>query len=96
MRPSPVHFLILVLVIIVIFGAAKLPMVAKNLGKSMKVFKSEVKDLRDDESADDEAKEITDAQRRADTGGFHRAERTAEERIGEPRTEGEPRHDDRL
>lgn len=44
----PVHILILVIVIIVIFGAAKLPDVARNLGKSMKIFKQEVKELAED------------------------------------------------
>ena len=46
MRPEPIHILILVIVILLIFGAPKLPMIAKNIGKSLKVFKSEVDDLR--------------------------------------------------
>ncbi|MCQ9366808.1 Sec-independent protein translocase subunit TatA [Brevibacterium sp. 50QC2O2] len=45
---SPMHILIVVLVIVLIFGAAKLPSVAKNLGKSMKIFRDEVKDLGKD------------------------------------------------
>ena len=48
MRPEPIHILILVIVILLIFGAPKLPMIAKNIGKSLKVFKSEVDDLRGD------------------------------------------------
>lgn len=48
---SPVQLIILLVVILLIFGAPKLPLIAKNIGKSLKVFKSEVKDLRkDDES----------------------------------------------
>lgn len=48
MRPEPIHILILVIVILLIFGAPKLPMIAKNIGKSLKVFKSEVDDMRGD------------------------------------------------
>lgn len=95
MRPQPVHLLILVLAIIVVFGVAKLPMVAKNLGRSMKVFKSEIKDLRDDDGSDDDAKEITDAQRRADSGSAH-GSAPAADRVSEARSEGESRRDDDL
>lgn len=79
MRPEPIHILILLIVILVIFGAPKLPMIAKNLGKSAKIFKSEIKDLRGDEGepgADRGAErhEITDApERPADVQ--HRASR---------------------
>ncbi|GAA4425227.1 hypothetical protein GCM10023169_22680 [Georgenia halophila] len=45
---QPTHILILVLVIVLIFGATKLPSIAENIGKSLKVFKKEVKELRDD------------------------------------------------
>lgn len=66
MRPEPIHILILVIVIVVIFGAAKLPSIAKNIGKSMKVFKSEIKDLREDSDSENTSTkaaptEITDA-----------------------------------
>lgn len=52
MRPEPIHILILVIVILLIFGAPKLPMIAKNIGKSLKVFKSEVDDLRTDKDSE--------------------------------------------
>lgn len=50
MRPEPIHIIILILVIVVVFGAAKLPMIAKNLGRSAKVFRDEVKTMRSDDS----------------------------------------------
>lgn len=49
MRPGIWQILIVVLVIVVIFGASRLPGVAKNVGKSMKVFRDEVKDFGKDE-----------------------------------------------
>lgn len=47
MKPSFVQIAIVILIIVIIFGAPKLPQLARSLGQSMKIFKSEVKDLRD-------------------------------------------------
>lgn len=59
---KPLEILIIVLVIVVIFAAPKLPMIAKNIGKSLKVFKSEVKDLKDDKDGSaDAGKDAADA-----------------------------------
>ncbi|WP_152346445.1 MULTISPECIES: twin-arginine translocase TatA/TatE family subunit [Brevibacterium] len=49
MKPSFVQIAIVILIIVIIFGAPKLPQLARSLGQSMKIFKSEVKDLRGDE-----------------------------------------------
>lgn len=46
---SGAHFLILLLVILLIFGAPKLPGLAKSIGQSMKILKKEVREM----SADD-------------------------------------------
>ncbi|MGW6130545.1 Sec-independent protein translocase subunit TatA [Cellulomonas sp. NPDC055163] len=45
---KPTHILILVIVIILLFGAKRLPDLARSVGQSLKIFKSEVKDLTDD------------------------------------------------
>lgn len=50
MKPSFVQIAIVILIIVIIFGAPKLPALARSLGQSMKIFKSEVKDLRDDDA----------------------------------------------
>ena len=39
------HLLIIALLILVLFGAAKLPIFAKNLGRSVKIFRTEIADL---------------------------------------------------
>ena len=52
MKPSFVQIAIVILIIVIIFGAPKLPQLARSLGQSMKIFKSEVKDLRDDDDAE--------------------------------------------
>jgi len=48
------HALIILVVILLLFGAPKLPALAKSLGQSMKILKSEVRPERD-ESADADA-----------------------------------------
>jgi len=50
MRPEPWHILILLIVIIVLFGAKRLPDITRNVGKSMRIFKTEVKSLRDEDA----------------------------------------------
>jgi sec-independent protein translocase protein TatA len=45
---SPVHLLILLLVIVVLFGAKRLPDAARGLGRSLRILKSEVKEMQDE------------------------------------------------
>jgi twin arginine-targeting protein translocase, TatA/E family len=44
----PVHILILILVVLILFGWKKLPDVARSLGRSMRIFKSEVEEMKKD------------------------------------------------
>ncbi len=47
MRPS--HLIVIAIVLILLFGASKLPELARSLGKSAKILKSELSDLTDDD-----------------------------------------------
>jgi sec-independent protein translocase protein TatA len=47
---SPWKILIIAVVILVLFGSKKLPDAARSLGKSMRILKSEVNTLHDDEN----------------------------------------------
>jgi sec-independent protein translocase protein TatA len=49
------ELLIIALVIILLFGARKLPEMARSLGKSAKAFKEETKNLRGDKKDDEPA-----------------------------------------
>jgi sec-independent protein translocase protein TatA len=44
------HFLIILAVILLLFGAAKLPALAKSMGQSARVFKGEMKAMKDDDT----------------------------------------------
>ncbi len=46
---SPWKILIVAIVIIVLFGSRKLPDAARSLGKSMRILKSEVSSMHEDE-----------------------------------------------
>jgi sec-independent protein translocase protein TatA len=48
---SPWKILIVAVVIIVLFGSRKLPDAARSLGKSMRILKTEVQGLHEDEPA---------------------------------------------
>ena len=45
---SPWKILIVAVVLIVLFGSAKLPGAARSLGKSMRILKAEVKDFHEE------------------------------------------------
>ncbi len=49
---QPWHWIILLLVIVLLFGSKRLPDAARSLGKSMRIFKSEVKELQADPKGD--------------------------------------------
>jgi len=49
---QPWHLIILVIVVVLLFGAKRLPDAARSIGKSMKIFRAETKDMKDkDEEA---------------------------------------------
>jgi len=52
---SPWHWLIIVLVFVLLFGAKRLPDAARSLGRSLRILKSEVKGLHDDDAPADPA-----------------------------------------
>lgn len=51
---EPTHLLLILLVLILLFGAKRLPDSARSLAKSLKIFKSEMKDINSDEKKADE------------------------------------------
>jgi sec-independent protein translocase protein TatA len=45
---EPWHFIILVLLVVLLFGGRRLPDAARGLGRSLRIFKSEMKQMQDD------------------------------------------------
>ncbi|SDC10449.1 Sec-independent protein translocase subunit TatA [Actinokineospora iranica] len=52
MTPGPWEILIIAVVIVLLFGARKLPTMARSLGQSMRILKAETKGMRTDEQDD--------------------------------------------
>jgi sec-independent protein translocase protein TatA len=48
---EPWHLIVLLVVVLVLFGGKRLPDAARGLGRSMRIFKSEVKQMHDDDPA---------------------------------------------
>ncbi|CAB4895500.1 unannotated protein [freshwater metagenome] len=50
---KPWHLLVLAVVFIVLFGSKRLPDSARSLGRSLRIFKSEVQEMNKDDSSKD-------------------------------------------
>lgn len=48
---SPWHWAIVLLVLVLLFGSKRLPDAARGLGRSMRIFKSEVKEMQQEGDA---------------------------------------------
>ncbi|MFT4245525.1 MAG: Sec-independent protein translocase subunit TatA [Micrococcaceae bacterium] len=59
MKISMTHILIVIAIALIIFGAPRLPGIARSMGQSLRVFKSEVRQMKDE---DKKAKEKTEAE----------------------------------
>jgi sec-independent protein translocase protein TatA len=54
---KPWHILVLIIVAVVLFGSKRLPDSARSLGRSLRIFKSEMKELnKEDNDSDGEKK----------------------------------------
>lgn len=51
MTVGPMEIGLIVLVIVLLFGAKKLPELARSMGRSMRIFKSEVNEMREENNS---------------------------------------------
>jgi len=58
---SPSHWLIIALVVLVLFGYKKLPEMSRSLGRSLRIFKTEIKGMSQDDAARDSAETVPPA-----------------------------------
>ena len=45
----PIHWIIFLVIVLLLFGAKRLPDLAKSVGQSLKIFKKEIKELTEDD-----------------------------------------------
>jgi sec-independent protein translocase protein TatA len=48
---KPIHVIVVLVVLLILFGAPKLPVFARSLGKSLRILKEEAKALTSDDDA---------------------------------------------
>ncbi|MBG6185231.1 sec-independent protein translocase protein TatA [Arthrobacter sp. CAN_A214] len=53
MRPEGWTIVVVIVIAILLFGAPKLPGLARSVGQSLRIFKSEVKQMKDENKSDD-------------------------------------------
>ena len=54
--PQGLEWLVILAIVVLVFGAAKLPDLARSSGQALRIFKTETKGLRDDKDDADEQK----------------------------------------
>ena len=86
MSLGPMEIGLIVLVIVLLFGAKKLPDLARSMGRSMRIFKSEVKEMRNEDGAETPAQ-----QRQIDAAPTQETRSAAQEADFWERPENNPR-----
>ncbi len=56
--PMGAEWFVILAIVILVFGAAKLPDLARGTGQALRIFKSETKGLRDDDDDAEDSKEL--------------------------------------
>jgi len=56
--PGGTELLIILAIVVLLFGAKKIPELAKGFGKGIKNFKEEMKDVEDEVASTDEPKKV--------------------------------------
>lgn len=57
--PQGAEWLIILAIVILVFGAAKLPDLARGTGQALRIFKAETKGLKDDDEADEDSPAVS-------------------------------------
>jgi sec-independent protein translocase protein TatA len=55
---SPSHWVIIALVVLVLFGYKKLPEMSRSVGRSLRIFKTEIKGMGQDDAARESAETV--------------------------------------
>ena len=58
--PQGMEWLVILAIVVLVFGAAKLPDLARSSGQALRIFKSETRSLRNDDSTEVAKGEVLD------------------------------------
>jgi sec-independent protein translocase protein TatA len=84
---GPPEIILIILVIVLLFGAKKLPELARGSGRALRIFKAETKGLMEDE--DDDGRPKTEEQRALDAQRRAEAAERLEQRSEQPHRDTE-------
>jgi sec-independent protein translocase protein TatA len=86
---GPTEIILILLVLVLLFGAKKLPELARGSGRALRIFKAETKGLMDDDDDKTKTEEqrAIEAQRAADTTRFTQSTQP----VSQPTYESQPR-----
>ena len=54
------HWWVILIIVVLLFGAPKLPVLARSMGQSMRIFKNEIKTNKDDDGTEATKAESTE------------------------------------
>lgn len=57
--PQGAEWLVILAIVVLVFGAAKLPDLARGTGQALRIFKAETRGLKDDDEKNEKAKDAT-------------------------------------
>ena len=94
---QPWHWLIVIAVFVLLFGAKKLPELARGSGRALRIFKAETKGLMDDEDDDVKDSQKTEAQKQLEAQRRAEAAQRLETPVEHPveKSADQPRDTDR-
>ena len=84
---GPTEIILIILVVLLLFGAKKLPELARGSGRALRIFKAETKGLLDDDDVKESQK--TEAQRQLDAQRRTEAAQRLETPVEQPRPDVE-------
>lgn len=87
MLKNPVFWIVIVGLVLLLFGASRLPDIAGNVGKSLKVFKKEIKELQDDTDISDAKTVLQDDQPQQATSSAPTSQTTPDQQTPQPTSE---------
>jgi sec-independent protein translocase protein TatA len=87
---GPTEIILILLVLVLLFGAKKLPELARGSGRALRIFKAETKGLMDDDddATKTEAQRAIEAQNAADAA---RHTQPTQQPVARPTYEAQPR-----
>ena len=76
--PQGLEWLVILAIVVLVFGAAKLPDLARSSGQALRIFKTETKGLRDDNDDDQKTPEQREIEAREQAARETRSETSGE------------------